>query len=151
MEEFDRRMIVDSKCQGSLLIANLVASTPIPPEVIAGFESVLGRPITGGSNQLTESEVQAVLEFLIEHETVLLKPGCLIDLKRHLQVSSWRIHERITATDSIIGWAFGTQPHVTTMLCFANREEFEFVRDVFDSLKICKLNEKHLKQRREKV
>ena len=66
-------------------------------------------------------------------------------------VQAWRIHDRIADTSSGMDWIFGMSPRICTTFWFQNRDEFYYVQETLEELRICHLNEKHLKEMKRRV
>jgi hypothetical protein len=144
--EFERIAISRSVFgASSLWICRISTDHAVQPEVIKRFELALKKESKEGYFHLTETEFEAALEYLISDEDGLPQLKGNVMLSKMVDIQEWRIRELSVPTKSRIHWVYGSSPHFSTFLRFNDREEFDFIQKVFEDLKICRLNEKHLK------
>ena len=99
-----------------------------------------------GYFNLTEAQFERCLETLISDPGVFGEPQTSVLFSRSWRITKWKIDSLEVSTESTLSVDFAADPHITTFLRFNNLTEFNFVRDAFTKTKLCKLNEKHLRE-----
>ena len=129
----------------TLSISRASHDQPTPAELIQRFEYSLKKESKLGFFHLTESEFEIAFEVLVALQAELSELKADISLSRFVKIQEWRIDGKPASTVSSIHWDFGSSPCISTFLRFNSRAEFDYIRAIFEELKICRLNEKHLK------
>lgn len=62
-----------------------------------------------------------------------------------VRISGWLIGGRETPTDSHVNVYYGACSHISAFHTFRNFNEFSFVRQVPEDVRLWQLNEKHMK------
>lgn len=112
------------------------------------FERLLGATATDGDfNSLDPQQCEMALTELIQHSALL--PGTL--LLQSFDISKWMIDGQAVTTQSQIHLHYSMKPCISTFLEFKTISHFEFIKRVLADLNFCKLNEKHLKPKKQSM
>ncbi|HZP58730.1 MAG TPA: hypothetical protein VFB27_00295 [Opitutaceae bacterium] len=130
----------------SLWICRSASDQAIPIELVQRYESALKKSSRNGYFNLDESDFETAFEMLVANEADLPQTQALILLSRNMKIHEWRIAGNAVPTQSTLTWVYGPNPYLSTFFRFNTRDEFDYIRSIFADLKICKLNEKHLKR-----
>lgn len=95
---------------------------------------------------LTENEFTEHLQAIIQEESLGSRSHSI--LSQRFEISKWRIEGQIIPTDSTITMGYGESSYVGTRLQFDGIAQFNYIRRVLENLRLCKLNEKHLRPKR---
>ena len=145
-DEFEKKTVAKSVLgASSLWIARVLADKAIGAELIQQFETALGKESKEGYFHIVEAEFETAFGVLVSLEDELPDLKAHVLLSRRVKVQEWLIDGVAVPTASTLSWDFGTRPGVSTFLQFNDRREFDFIAAAFEELKICRLNEKHLK------
>ena len=132
--------------EGSLSIARAIARAPVD-EAIRHFESLLGQPAYDGFfPKLSARDVDRCLAEFEADERWYVEFGASV--LQAISISQWLIAGVPRDTRSALHVHYGSMPVLGTMLGFESIEEFRSVKAALESIKLCKLNEKHLKERK---
>jgi len=132
--------------EGSLSIARVIARTPVE-EAIRHFESLLEQPSYDGFfPKLSARDVDRCLDEFEADERWHVEFGASV--LQAVSITQWLIDGIPRNTRSALHVHYGSMPVLGTMLDFESIEEFRSVKAALESIKLCKLNEKHLKERR---
>jgi hypothetical protein len=132
--------------EGSLSIARVIARTPVE-EAIRHFESLLEQPSYDGFfPKLSARDVDRCLDEFEADERWHVEFGASV--LQAVSITQWLIDGIPRNTRSALHVHYGSMPVLGTMLGFESIEEFRSVKAALESIKLCKLNEKHLKERR---
>ena len=115
-------------------------------QLIQRFERLL--KVTAYKNQfsiLTQRQCQKCIDEIIKEPSFQITRQLL--LLQCFVISKWRIHNKKVVTNSRIMLFYGLQPCMSTFLQFNSHEEFLIIKNLLLDLGLCKLNEKHLKER----
>jgi hypothetical protein len=118
------------------------------PDLVSRCTDALGSP---WANAMTLTD-----EAFERHFKVLATDQALIDglftfsLLRKAKVTRWRIGERSVNTDSDFHISFGRRGTLSTFLEFNTTEEFDAVASALSQARLCRLNPKHLKLKRQR-
>lgn len=129
----------------SLWISRKAADRIVPQDLISRFEAAVQKESKEGFFHLSEVEFERAFAVLVTCESALSDIDATIALSRIVRIQEWRIAGVPVPTSSSVHWDFGSSPGISTFLSFGDRAEFDYVREVLERLKICRLNEKHLK------
>lgn len=122
---------------------NVMLGAPMAPEA-EELLSIVGRTFAN----LDEPHLEQHLEALIHWEARHPKLRAPIVLTQGFALSGWRIGQRIAPAKSMIMMHYGALPSVSTMFSFESLEEFEHVQRVLIDIGLCKLDKRHLKERK---
>jgi hypothetical protein len=114
----------------------------------ARFERMLGLPGRDdgyGFDSLTEQQSDQCLEEIIKDEAAAPGETRPFRLSQAFSISKWRSGRRHIATDSLISMNYGRMPSITTFLEFDTFELFQHIKRVLAEVRLCNLNERHLK------
>ena len=132
--------------EGSLSIAGVIARAPVE-EAIRHFESLLEQPSYAGFfPKLSARDVDRCLDEFEADERWHVEFGASV--LQAVSITQWLIDGIPRNTRSALHVHYGSMPVLGTMLGFESIEEFRSVKAALESIKLCKLNEKHLKERR---
>ena len=110
----------------------------------------MGRQITHNPFDLCEDEFERVMGLLVSKEFTLHSLAFRLNLSMRIEIDSWSIRGKVSETQSMMAWNYGTSPHISMSLCFNCKDEFYYIQEVLYDLNICKLSEKHLKEIKQK-
>ena len=145
-DEFERLAIARGEFGASTLwICRSVPGCDTPTELIQRYDSALKKNSINGFFHLEEAEFESAFKMLVSDESELPLGNTNILRSRAIKIHEWHIAGTAAPTQSTIHWNYGSTPGISTFLRFNTREEFDYIRSVFADLKLCKLNEKHLK------
>jgi hypothetical protein len=111
------------------------------PDQLQHFERLLGPAPHGAFWTVTREQSEKCLDELIRDSTLI--PGSL--LLQSFAVTEWTIDGQPTPTKSMLNFYYGNSRGISTFFRFDTMEQFDYVKRVLEELRICKLNEKHLK------
>jgi hypothetical protein len=132
--------------EGSLSIAHAIARAPVD-EAVRHFESLLGQSSYDGFfPKLAARDVDRCLDEFEADERWYVEFGASV--LQAISISQWLIDGVARNTLSALHVHYGSMPVLGTTLGFESIEDFRSVKSTLESIKLCKLNEKHLKQRR---
>ena len=118
-------------------------------ELVKKFEALFGMTALGdGFFNLNGEQCEVVVDEIIKAEAA--GGAGRFMLLQSFEISKWRIDGKDFPTDSRMGLYYGKLPCVSTFLRFNSLEEFQFIKRALEDLNFCKLNEKHLKEIRER-
>jgi hypothetical protein len=92
-------------------------------------------------NALTPPQIDRCLAEIIGDDELI--PDLI--LLQPVKISAWLINGQKAATSSRVTLYYGSQPCISTFLRFDTVEQFQYIKEVLEDLRFCKLNEKHLK------
>jgi hypothetical protein len=116
-------------------------------EAIRHFESLLEQPSYAGFfPKLSARDVDRCLDEFEADERWHVEFGASV--LQAVSITQWLIDGIPRNTRSALHVHYGSMPVLGTMLGFESIEEFRSVKAALESIKLCKLNEKHLKERR---
>lgn len=132
--------------QGSLSISSM-ESPQLAARSVGHFERVLNaKSFNGFFPQLSEAQIDICFKELVLDEQ--LRVGQDVILLEPISIAKWLVNGRQSVTHSLIVLYYGSSPLLSTFLHFDSLEEFQYIRDVLQSLNLCRLNDKHLKLER---
>lgn len=132
--------------EGSLGISAM-DSPQSSAKLVEHFERVLNvKSYNGFFPKLPKAQIDICLAELVSNDPLCV--GQHLNLLEPVFITKWLIHEKPSVTRSSITLNYGTFPVLSTSLHFETLEEFQYVRDVLQTLKLCRLNDKHLKLER---
>jgi hypothetical protein len=125
--------------------ASLVVFNP-SSKIIPIIEHLIG-PIAKDSSfiTLTQEQFEKCLSEIITKKELTSSEMKSFMLMQALLISKWNINGQDIATESLISMYYGQIQCIATILQFDTIEQFQYIKQVFDDLGLCKLNEKHLK------
>lgn len=132
--------------EGSLGITSIgpAQSAQSVSSCVEHFERVLGTPsFNGFFPKLSPESIEACFRELVSNEKWYLDSHAL--LLQPFSITSWLVDGREVKTRSAIMVYYGSTPTLSTTLVFESLDEFHCVRRTLETLKLCRLNEKHLK------
>lgn len=113
--------------------------------LVQHFEHLLATTACNGFfPKLTEVQCQKCKDHIIKTATPETL-GKLLLLESYA-ISKWRVNGHDVATNSRMVLYYGQLPCISTFLRFNTREEFQLIKTVLSDLGLCKLNEKHLSE-----
>jgi hypothetical protein len=118
------------------------------PELVSRCIDALGAPYAHAM-ALTDDVFERYFKVLATDPT-LIDALFTFSLLRKAKVTRWRIGERSVNTDSEFNINFGLRGRLSTFLEFNSTEEFDAVALALSQARLCRLNPKHLKLRRER-
>jgi hypothetical protein len=108
------------------------------------FERVLNvKSFNGFFPKLSQAQIEICFKELVLDERLYV--GQHVNLLEPVSIAKWLINARPSATHSSINLYYGSFPLLSTFLRFDTLEDFEYIREVMQTLKLCRLNDKHLK------
>jgi len=110
------------------------------------YERLIGKPLTldRRSDMLTQEQCEkCVDEFIMDQNAGGPTPFLL---HYSIDITQWRLHGQPAPTQSSLSIYYGPFPCLSTSLRFETREQFEYIKQVFADIRLCKLNEKHLRE-----
>jgi hypothetical protein len=139
-EQFLDKAVGEYKFEiGSLTICDPAAN------LVQHFEHLLGTSAYNGYfPKLTEVQCKKCRDDVIYTATPETLRKLL--LLESYEISKWRIEGQDVATHSGMTLYYGQLPCISTFLRFGSRDEFNFIKTVLSDLGLCKLNEKHLRE-----
>ena len=142
--EFLRLAVAEYRIgQGSLSISSM-ESPQLGARTVEHFERVLNvKSFNGFFPKLSEAQIDICFKELVLDEQLCV--GQHVNLLEPVSIAKWLINERQSATRSSIILYYGSLPLLSTFLRFETIEEFQYIQHVMRTLKLCRLNDKHLK------
>jgi hypothetical protein len=97
-------------------------------------------------SNLSRKQFEICLNELIKNPSLYVsgKSGATVTACYHIK--AWKIDNKIVPTDSLLIIYFGARPIITPMFHFEEMAVFEYLKQIFEKLKICKLDPKHIKK-----
>ncbi len=115
-------------------------------EDVKAFEQLLGATAHEGAfHSLTPEQCEMALTELAGRSSLL--PGTMF--LQSVEITRWLVVGSSIPTQSQVTLYYGAKPHISTLLQFETVSAFKFVSKVLQDLKLCRLNEKHLKPDRQ--
>jgi hypothetical protein len=116
---------------------------------ISHFASMLGVEKTSPAFlNLDPQQVELCVDELIRDDSLFVPGGSGAVVMGGVRIAQWKFGDRLSATDSLFNLYYGANARIATFLSFNDQEEFSLVRQALDDAGICRLNEKHLKERK---
>jgi hypothetical protein len=109
------------------------------------FAEVLGMPSVLLHERLTHDQSNACLQEIMSLESSAPADARIVLLNQCFEVSQWAIDGRFVATRSKLNMHYGAVPCLTTRLWFETEMQFNYIRDIFNELGLCRLNKQHLR------
>lgn len=120
-------------------------------ETVSHFEQLLSTVAANrGFWSLDPQQCEKCLDELIRYDALTPSEAGRFMLTQRVEVSKWRIESAAIPTNSSFLLYYGRRARIATFLQFETIEQFRSVRRVFEELRLCKLNEKHLKPEKRK-
>lgn len=119
--------------------------TPGRRGIIERFESLLSCASRDGFFSLSNEQFDKALDEIVTDPSILASRDVHILLGAQIMIYKWTAQPHMQTIASLLSVDFGHDPHISTILHFANREQFDEVRTEFATHLKCNLNEKHLK------
>jgi hypothetical protein len=143
-QEFLRMAVAEYRIgEGSLSVSS-IESPQLGARTVERFERVLNvKSFNGFFPKLAQPQIDICFKELVLDEQLCV--GQHVNLLEPVVISKWLINAKQSATRSSINLYYGSLPLLSTFLRFDTLEEFQCVRDVMQTLKLCRLNDKHLK------
>ena len=114
-------------------------------DIVRQFEQLLGISSRNGYFHLNEEQIRACLDEIIQRQAASPAGPKPYSVVQAITVTQWRIDGVNVPTRSMFHMHYGRLPCLSTFLQFDSIEHFQYIKRVLEDLKICKLNEKHLK------
>ena len=115
-------------------------------ELVKRYEQVIGTAAKNGQfPTLNKEQSELCINEIIRAEPLGLGTMTHLNLLQSFKITKWRIEEKNVATNSLIGMHYGLLPCLTTQLQFETIEQFEYIKQALESVRLCKLNIKHLR------
>ncbi len=118
---------------------------PTPDNLLARFEQKLGISAREGFFHLTGEQTQLALAEIIQLQSASPTGPRPYRLLQHFAITQWRIGSQTFPTDSMFHMHYGPLPCPSTSLHFDSAEQFHQIQQTLSRLKLCTLNEKHLR------
>ena len=146
-QEFLRMAVAEYRIgEGSLSISSM-ESPELGARSVEHFERVLNvKSFNGFFPKLSQAQIDICFSELVLDEHLCV--GQHVNLLEPISIAKWLIDERRTMTHSSIVLYYGSSPLLSTFLRFDTLEDFHYIQDVLLTLKLCRLNDKHLKVER---
>jgi hypothetical protein len=143
-QEFLRQAVAQyGSGEGSLGISAM-QSPESAASAVERFERILGlKSYNGFFPKLSKAQIDLCFDELVADEA--LCAGQHLNLLEPVPVTHWSIDGTEVPTASQFMLYYGSLPTLGTSLRFNSVEEFQRIRDVLQAIKLCKLNEKHLR------
>ena len=95
--------------------------------------------------RLSEEQFGLCLDEIIKNSNLYVpgKYGAVVTAG--YQIKAWKINGKSVPTDSYLHIYYGAKPHITPRFYFDEISAFEYLKQILEELKICKLNPKHIK------
>jgi hypothetical protein len=97
---------------------------------------------------LDPRQVEQCVDELVRDELLYVPGGAGAVVMGGFRVTKWKLGDRLSATDSLFNLYYGANPRISTFLVFRDQDEFSLVRQALEDAGVCRLNEKHLKEKR---
>lgn len=114
------------------------------------FETLLGvaAPRSGYLWYITEDQCESCIDELIREPALYTDKDAHVSVVGTAAISAWRVDGQPISTKSELSIAYGSAPRISGMyLKFDTLETYESVKQAFETAKLCRLNDKHLKGR----
>ena len=96
-------------------------------------------------SNLSKKQFDKCLNELIKNPDLFVSGKSGATVTASYEIKAWKIKNNIVPTNSMLHIYFGAKPIITPMFHFKEMVEFEYLKQVFEELKIYKLNPKHIK------
>lgn len=146
-QEFLRMAVAEYRIgEGSLSISSM-ESLQLGTRSVEHFECVLSvKSFNGFFPKLSQAQIDMCFRELVSDEHLCV--GQHVNLLEPISIAKWLIDDTQTMTHSSIVLYYGSSPLLSTFFRFDTLEDFHYIRDVLQTLKLCRLNDKHLKLER---
>jgi hypothetical protein len=128
---------------GSLIIGEPSGQVLQRYEVLAGAKALNGYL---GDLACDQTE-KCIDEFIKDEASASFAPDHFV-LAQHFEITKWLVQGQEAATRSTLFIYYGLFPCLSTLLQFETVQQFQAIKQVLEDLRLCKLNEKHLKPMR---
>jgi hypothetical protein len=115
-------------------------------EIVERFERLLN--VTAHNRSfpaLSPQQCEKCLEELIAYDAMKPSEASSFMFTQRVEISKWRIDRAEVPTNSSFLLYYGRSARIATFLYFETVEQFRWIKHIFEDLRFCKLNEKHLK------
>lgn len=97
-------------------------------------------------SNLNEEQFNLCLNELLENPSLFVSGKEGATVHSFFLINTWNINGRAVPTKSHMHIYYGARPLVTPGFSFDSMDEFNYFNQIFQDLKICKLNPKHIKK-----
>jgi hypothetical protein len=114
---------------------------------LVSFEALLGIPArNGGFSGLTLEQSNSLVQEVIRLEASSPEEARAVSVSQTYLITQWILDGIPVATRSRITMRYGSLPGISTRFWFDTIPQFHSVSRIMQDLRICRLNEKHLKE-----
>jgi len=101
-------------------------------------------------SNLSREQFDLCLNELLNNNDLFISGKSGIVLNASMQISKWLINYKEVSTESTLSVSYGAKPWISTFFTFSSMDEFDYIKGVLEELGICRLNEKYLKEKKQK-
>jgi len=113
------------------------------------FMNLLHAPATQPAfSNLNETQFELCFRELLERPELFESGRHGATVGAYYSIKTWNIKGVDVVADSALGMYFGAKPVIIPRFSFETLDIFEYLREVLEEVRLCKLNPKHIKGRK---